>query len=333
MALSPTPRGALARAFLAPQNDFTTFPAAQFQELNFYSESIERQNTLTTDAELGGARHNSGDPTDPGPGRPTVSGPVTLPQDLNQMTWWLYLAFGAPVTTDEGGGNFTHVFSSGAEDLPDFGAQFQLRADHIKKVTGLKVNELRFSTGKTEGYRQFTASLMARDAEIITALEGAGQTALPPRVKTAGTIGRCFFNDVAAGAHVGGDFTYANALQAMDFADDDGRVSRYDPGDRTVNAAPRFRMQQGAGADAILALFQDESAPFKFAVEWAVSATQSLNLTWPRAFASKVLPGASNGASIEYGATIIAAQTVGGAPAPMLTATLNNQTNITAVTG
>lgn len=327
-----TPRGALSRAYIAPQTDFATFPAGAFQELNFYGETIARDNALANDQELGGQRHNTGDPTDPGPGRPSAQGQLTLPMDLNQLTWWLYAAFGAPTTT-ESSGDFTHVFESGAAELPDLGGQFQLRSNHIKKVTGLKVNELSFSTGKAEGYRQVTASVMARDAELIASLAGASQTALPARLKTAGTIGRIMIDDVEAGAHVGGSFSYANALEAIDFADDSALTSRMDPGDRSISFSPRFRMQTGAGADDVLAKFADHVTPFKFEVEWAISATQGLVLELPRAFAPKVTPGASNAAAIEYEANIIAAQTLGASAEPMLRATLKNQIDIAAVTG
>ena len=334
MALTPTPRGKMARLYVAPQTDFATFPTGAFQELNFMSETVARANTLPNDPEMGGARHNPGDPTDPGPGRPTASGQLTLPMDMNQLTWWLYLAFGAPASsTDDGNGNYTHVFHSGAQALPDFGAQIALRSGHVKPVPGLKINELSFATGKEEGYRTFTASVLGRDASNVAALTGASQTALPARAKTAAVIGRALIDDVAIAQHISGSFSYANALEAVDYADDSASVSRYDPGDRTISFQPRLRTLEGANPDAVLGKFQDERTPFKFEVEWKRSETSSLSLTVPRAFAPTPTPTASNGGALEFDAQISAAQSLGETPQPMLIVTLKNQIALTAVTG
>ncbi|WP_421792754.1 phage tail tube protein [Hyphobacterium sp.] len=327
--MTSTPRGAASRMYLGIQADFTTPNAVNGDELHFYDENLRRTNQLATDRELGGARHNTGDMTDPGPGLPTVAGQLTVPMDFNQMLWWLYLGFGAPVTTDEGGGNFTHVFKSGAADLPFGTLDLQVRADRIKHVTGLAVNGFTFGTDKADGYRTFQVNVLARDISMLAALSTVGQTAVPARAKAAGSVGIMRIDGVQAGKHVGGNFTFGNGFQPVALADNSPLIGQMDPGDRESGGSPRFRLQSGAGADTIADKWQDETTPFRVEAEWQKSATQSLTLDYKRCFGPKIVDEVSNGAAIEYAGEFTSHQTAAEAA---LVVTLKNQLDITAVT-
>lgn len=332
--MSPTPRGALSRLYAGVQADLkTAFTGAQ-QELSFYNETLKRTNNLTPDPEMGGDRHNGGDPTDPAPGLPTVAGGLEVCMDYNQMLWWLYAAFGAPVSsTDDGNGNWTHVFKSGAKALPFLTLDLALRSDFIKNTIGVGVNDMTFGTEKSEGYRKVSLNVIAREMEKVGALTGASQTALPARAKSAGSVGVIRINGVEAGPHIGGQFTYRNDLQAIPLSDGTKYIGMLEPGDRAGEGTLRFRMQEGAGADAIIDTFDDEETPFRLELDWTKSATQSLVIDCPRTFAPKSFPVASNGSAMDYEATFVAAQTKGETPEAMLVVTLKCQTAIAAVTG
>ncbi|MFY0638709.1 phage tail tube protein [Maricaulis maris] len=335
--MATPPRKSAARCFAKPQADFDTEASGNYQELSFTGESISRSKSgQQPDPEMGGDRHNDRDPGDPTPGLISVSGGINWNLDFNQALWWLYFTLGAPQTTDEGGGNFTHVFESGADALSFFSWDQMIRSDKYKFGLSMAVNELVFGTEKSDGYRGMSVNVIGRNRLYRGASSSGAAIALPPRAKCPASIGVAKINDVIAGEHVGGQHTFSNGLASRMNSDDSDTIGRLDPGDVGFRGNPKFRLQKGVGADAVFDLLQDDESTFKYEVEYRKSATQLLTLTLPRAYGSEpnitADTGGDNGV-YEFDTNITGARTDGGTPEPMLTVTLKNQLDITAVTG
>ncbi|MGY6663365.1 MAG: phage tail tube protein [Glycocaulis sp.] len=320
MTLKSAARGRASSLFVKSKEALAASVSGDFQRLTFYREGIARSNDLAEDNELGVALDNDRDATDPGPGLPTASGTVEVPADLNQLWFWLYHFFGEPVTAEDDG-VFTHVFTSGAADLPFFDAEIPLGGDRYKYVPGAAVNEWNFGVAKEEGYRRFTFALLGRDAVIGNTSAAGTPEALPARAKIPASKGLVRINSSIAASLVAGDFTASNNFEAVPLADDSALISRMDPGDTSLTGQPRFRFNRAAAANAALAVFDDEKTPFALEVEYALSATASLLIALPRCFGQRVTPLIEGPGPVEFTASLSARQSAG---APLMTVTLKN---------
>lgn len=328
MADSSAVRGRSGRLYGKEQTDFVTRATGNFQSLNFYNENLAPNGELEDDQELGNAVDNDRDQTDPGPGLVSGAGPITVPADLNQLLFWLRLAFGAPTTTGALN-DWEHVFTSGAENLPSATLEIPLGASRIKVVDGAMVNGFSFGLDKQAGYRTFGLDLLARQVQDL----GAGASsvagtpvALPTRSKVPAAKGLVRFNDVISGAIVGGEMSLNNNLEAINFADGNETAGAMDPGDFVFSGSPRFRFKRGNALNGALDLFADEATAFKMEIEYQISATRTLIITAPRCFAPHTSPSLEGSGPVEFSpaGAIMAKQTVGGTPLPALTVTLKN---------
>jgi hypothetical protein len=328
MADSSAVRGRTARLYGKTQSDFVTRATGNYQSLNFYSENIVPSGELENDAELGQVVDNDRDMTDPGPGLKSGSGPLVIPADLNQLLFWLELAFGAPATTGADS-DWEHVFTSGEANLPSATLEIPFGASRIKVVDGAMVNGFTFGLDKAAGYRTFSLDILARDVTDLgqSASSIAGTpVALPARSKVPAAKGLVRFNDTLSGTIVGGDMAVANNLEAINFADGNAYAGAMDPGDFAFSGSPRFRFKRGDALNGILDLFADEATPFKMEMEYQISATRTLIITAPRCFAPHTVPSIDGPGPVEFSPSgaIMAKQTVGGSAAPALTVTLKN---------
>lgn len=315
------------------QANFTTPLAAGLSLLTYYEETINTTEALGEDQELGLSVHDDRSKTDPGPGSQGAQGSIVIPADLNQLGFWLTLLLGAPVTSDDGGGNYTHVFKTGADTLPAATLQRQLGPEKWKVVEGLMLNSIGLGLNKSEdGYRTFRLEVMARRAYIhkgVAAPIDAAPAALPARAKLPAKRGLSRLNGVVQGAVVSGDFTIANNLEREDFADAaDGPgelASGFEPGEPDFTATPTFRFKKGAALNGALDVFDNDRTPFGLEVEYQRSAISSLLVAAPRCFAPPVLPPASGPGPVDFSASISGRQTTGPAPEAKVIVTLKNQ--------
>ena len=319
-------RGRSSRLYGKFQSAFDTPASGDFQAFNFYSESLAAADTLQDDRELGAEVDNDRDATDPAPGLQSASGSIEVPADLNQLLFWLRLAFGDPATTDEDP-NFTHVFTSGAALLPSASLEIPLNSNRFKLATGVSVNAMTFGVSKESGYRTFSVDVMARTCALAGATAAGTPSSLPARAKVPASIGVVRLNSVISGAIVGGDFTLNNNLEAINYADDAASASAHEPGDFAFSGSPRLRFKRGAALNGALDIFADEATPFDLEVEYALGANQSLLIKAPRCFAPKTTPVIAGAGPVDFepAGPIMAKQTTGGSAAPAVTVTLKNQ--------
>lgn len=329
MADSSAVRGRTARLYGKTQADFVTRATGNYQSLNFYSESVSPSGELEDDAELGQVVDNDRDQTDPGPGLKSGSGQISIPADLNQLLFWLELAFGAPASSEPTSGNWEHVFTSGEANLPSATLELPIGASRIKVIDGAMINGFTFGLDKAAGYRAFNVDILARNVVDLGASASsiAGTpVALPARSKLPAAKGLVRFDDTLAGTIVGGDMAIANNLEAINFADGNDYAGAMDPGDFAFSGTPRFRFKRGNSLNGVLDLFADEATSFKMELEYQISATRTLIITAPRCFAPHTVPAIGGAGPVEFAPSgpIMAKQTVGGSAAPALTVTLKN---------
>lgn len=66
------------------------------------------------------------DPTQPFQDVINVDGDMAVPVDMRNIGLWLKAVFGAPATTDNEDGSFTHTFESGKTSVPSYSLEVGL---------------------------------------------------------------------------------------------------------------------------------------------------------------------------------------------------------------
>lgn len=312
------------------QTDFVTPLAAGLSRYTCYEESVVTSEAMTDDNELGLDTHDDRSPTDPAPGANGGQGSIVIPADLNQLGFWLTLLLGAPDTTDNQDGSFTHVFETGSDLLPCATVQRQLGPERWKVIEGLKLNSFAFGVNKSEdGYRTFRLDCMARRVRVVSqagAPIDAAPAALPARAKLPAKRGLARLNTVVQGNLMSGEFTLANNLERVDYADAADAAgelaSDFEPGELALTGSPTFRFKKGAALNGALDVFDNERTPFALEVEYALSAAAGLLVAAPRCFAPPVTPPVTGPGPVDFSADVTARQTTGETPAPLATFTL-----------
>jgi hypothetical protein len=316
---TPSARGRAAKLYAKSKADLATPASGDFQALTFYSETLERQNDMPNDDELGLDYHNERDETDPAPGLPTGSGTITVPADLNQLLFWMTQLLGAPDSTEDDDVH-THVFQSGKAELPYTDIEIPMTGGRFKQAA-CSVNEFTFGVEKAEGYRRFGFGLLARDVVMAQASAAGDPAPVPPRLKLPASKGIARINSTIVGQLIGGEFTFNNNNEAETYADDTALVGAMPPGNPTLTGTPRFRFMRGENANGALEVFDDHNAHFDFEVEYRLNASASLLIAMPRCYGPRVTPTVSGPGAIEFGASLSARQSTSG---PMMTVTLKN---------
>jgi len=320
--MAANPRGRELTLYAKRQDDLKTRASGNFQTLRAYALEFDRNEALDTDEELGGARHNARDATDPAPGLVRPSGRISVSLDHNQIAYWLDMMFGT--VSPSGSGPYTRVWETGAAVLPAYTLQGGFRANHHAIYDGVMLNTMSVGAAKESGYRQVTFDALAWDVPAPSETSIAGTpVAEPARSKQPSRKTKILINDVAVGTVLEADYTISNGLELIDLIDDDasGRASLIDPGDTEVTG--RFRAR--ADTDAIFDVFQGANAPFKLEIIHEIDASHSLSCLIPRCFGPPPTLKVSGPGGIDFEADFQANQLVGGSPEPTATLTLINQ--------
>lgn len=307
------------------QDDFETPADAGAVSLPYYDESFVPGEGLEQDPEIRSDVHNERDATDPAPTLPAPTGSVTVAMDINAMLFWLSLFFGPPVTTGASA-PFSHVFTSGAPELPSATLEIPMGENRWKSMIGVKGNTFGFNFDKEAGFKRAQLGFVAREVRQITGAGNALFEGLTPtqwaRAKAPGTLATFAINGTTVGRCVGGGFQYSNNLSPEYFADGSRFPSDYEPGDAAIEITPRIRLDRTAAANAVLDLFQGQGGtPFACSVTIPLAAGLSLTLAQPRCFGERPSQVVSGPGGVEFQGRILPAQTSG---APALTATLVN---------
>ena len=98
-----------AQLLIAEENEYGVPPEENYRKIPFISSSLDSEQNLVSSNVLGLGR----DPTQPFQDVINVDGDMAVPVDMRNIGLWLKAVFGAPATTDNEDGSFTHTFESG----------------------------------------------------------------------------------------------------------------------------------------------------------------------------------------------------------------------------
>ena len=299
------------------QADFTTPAAGNYQNIAYYTQSLGSETPLEDDPVL--SQNGVRDPNDPAPGLTNHSGDIEVPLDLDQIGFWLTSLLGLPETTDDTGGNYTHVFKSGAETLPADTIEIALKANLFLQHVGCMVNTLSISTQRQAGYGRVRLGLLGHAENKLTAT-AAGVPVAGVIERVPAFTGRVLIGDVAVASVTQAELTYANNLEGHEGLRADGLQSGFDTGVPAFSGSMTLRFTDTALYDQGKAMTAD-SLEF----EWAKSATKSLSFKSGRAFIEKFKVPVNGPNGVSVNANWRAALDPNEAGKEMLIVTLKNQ--------
>lgn len=91
-----------------------------------------------------------------------LAGPLTSRLDLNAIGWWLYLLWGAPVTT--GTGPYEHVFTLDLDERPSALIEIAYQSARFQRYLGVVLNSISWNV--IEAQQNMTLNLMGA-AEVL----------------------------------------------------------------------------------------------------------------------------------------------------------------------
>lgn len=197
-----------AQLLIAEENEYGVLPEENYRKIPFISSSLDSEQNLVSSNVLGLGR----DPTQPFQDVINVDGDMAVPVDMRNIGLWLKAVFGAPVTTDNEDGSFTHTFESGKTSVPSYSLEVGLpEIPQFIRFSGVRANSIAFNFQRS-GEAQATINLMAQgESGSETAIDTAPEVYPYTRVSQfQGYIksgGELWANIVSASA------TYSNNLE------------------------------------------------------------------------------------------------------------------------
>lgn len=215
-------QGARSQMAVAFETTYGTAPANGYYQMPFARSGLGAEQPLLDSELLGYGR----DPLDPELDAITVDGDITVPIDLEAWGVWLKATFGDPTTT--GSDPYTHVFTSGAWDLPGLAIETGMpEVPHYAMVTGAKVDQVSWEMSRSG---LLTATLaMVGQGEAVGTTTGAGT----PATWTLDRFGHFNGQVTQGGSEIGNvvsaQITYANKLDRVEVVRNDGLIDGADP--------------------------------------------------------------------------------------------------------
>lgn len=225
--------GSDAQLLAAFESTYGTAPDGSgggvYTKLSFKESSLGAERPLGYDPLLGQGR----DAQDPFYEAISDEGEFGVPLDLRGLGFWLKGLFGAPTTTDNPDGTYTHVFTSGG-DLPSLTFEVghtALSTPKFYRHTGAKLENLAFDMARTGPANAVakgeTSPASAADASPAT-------LALKRFSQGSGTIkvGGSQLANVT-----GGRFSFSNNLERVETIRDDGLIDGADETEATAEGS------------------------------------------------------------------------------------------------
>lgn len=312
MAVLPSKRarGANARLHVAIESAYGAPPASGYSRLPFVSHQLgATQGWIESDL-LGQGRA----PFDPTRDVVVNDGNLVVPVDTRAIGFWLRLLLGAPATSGAGP-TYTHVFTSGAAELPSASAEVAL--PEVPKFTtnyGLRANTMQIGMQRS-GLLNATLAMVGKGETAPTATSNAGTLAeyeaIERFAQAAGAIttGADRFGGVASA-----QFTYSNALEKVETIQPDGEIEDVDPGMPAFTGSLVLRGLTGPLQDS-----SRDATPRAIDFGW-VRGPHSLMFSAPRVFLPRVKAPIDGPNGIQQSVDFIAASEDG----VVMTATLVN---------
>ncbi|QQA43956.1 phage tail tube protein [Pelagovum pacificum] len=305
-------RGATAEMAFAFETTFGTPPASGYFQLPFARSTVGPMKGLVPSELLGLGR----DPQAPTQDLIDVAGDVEVPVDLNNIGYWLTLLFGDPETT--GSDPYTHVFTSGAAELPSAALeQAWPQVPFFEMEKGLKANTLTIEARRGRGANlTATVGLMGKGAATDTS-SGAGTPTEQALERFAHPHVDIKRDASAISSILSCGINFTNNLEPLDAIASDGEVPSITGG---VSAATGTIVQRFDNTALITQA--DGFTSCALDISWTLSASKKLSISLPRVYLErpKIETTGPNGVDVSYSWT--AAQQANGDP--MMTVTLIN---------
>ncbi|ACL61427.1 phage tail tube protein [Methylobacterium nodulans] len=258
-------RGANAIMAAAFETTYGTPPASGYRKLPFVSSNLGEEQGLIASDLLGYGR----EPLPPSKDVINNDGDVVVPVDLKNFGNWLKLFMGQPTSTADSG-TTTHVFTSGAIDLPSMTVEVGLpEVPSYGQNFGVRGNTLRVQM-QHSGLLTATLGLIAQGETKLTA-SAAGTLAEASIERFSPFQGTVTRGGVALGSVVSAEFTYSNQLEKVEAIRGDGRIEDADPGMVAMTGSLVVRFANTALLDQATA-----GTPVEFTFGWVTDAARSL---------------------------------------------------------
>ena len=310
--------GRESRLLVKDEASYGVAPSGNWLATYFYSSGLAAARPFEDDPVIGVGGATARDPFDPAPGLTAHGGALVVPLDLAHIGYWLKLAFGAPTTT--GTTDKTHVFTSGAVQLPTYAAEIKAASGEFRQHLGLAARSIRFAMAKEAGFRRVDLDLVGKGEAKLGASGGGAPAAALDRVPLPGVVGVVRWNGTVVGKALAADLTYATGMDGeryLDGATNPDEISGIVPAaDPSLTGSIRVRAPVSTLDDAAIA-----GTPDDLEIEYALSATRSLLIAAPRVFLERSGRPIDGPGGLEQTLNLRAAQT---AAAAMATVTLKN---------
>ena len=243
-----------------------TVPAAAdpWFTIPLVSHSLGEERPLIASDLLGQGREMA----DPTPDVATNDGDMVIPMDVRNIGRWLRLFFGDPATT--GSGPYTHVFKSGAAQLPSLAIEVgspEVPAFSVHR--GVRGNQLRIPMARG-GLLNATASLIAiGETTPVAASVGAASPTTLATTRFPNAVGYIKKDGVLLGSVVNSEFTYSNNLEKVETIQPDGRIEDSDPGMAQMSGSVTVKFKDKVLLDAATA---SPPVPMELAFGWTTGA-------------------------------------------------------------
>ncbi|MEQ9518117.1 MAG: phage tail tube protein [Parvibaculum sp.] len=309
--------GALSNLYYKKAGSFGDVPGGNYAKLAFYSSTLAASRPLEEDPVLG---RGAWDPADAVEGVTDHAGQLAVPLCVNQLGHWFTLLLGEPVTTDDTGGDYTHVWKSGGLTLVNGVAELELRNDIVHQHIGLMANSLSLSTARSGGYGRANFDLVGQK-EVKLGASAAGVPTSVPLDQLLAFKGQLLIDDVAVASVTQADLSFTNNLSGQEGLNVEGLQSGFERGVPAATGSLTARY-----TDATLFDMSDQHTPFALELKWAKAANKSLSIRAGRVKMPKAQVGLQGpgGVSVSYNFT--GAADPAEADGRMLVVTLKNQT-------
>lgn len=296
---------------VAQEATYGTAPTGDWHKVPIISSSLGASEGLLEDDRLGEGREDADPLADVIQGE----GDLVLPVDLRNVGLWLSLLLGSPQTAEDTG-VFTHVFESGALDLPSQAIEIHHPGPgryHLN--TGVMARSLRLQWQRS-GTTQMTLSCLSQAEEVSTNASSGTPEAFPWQRFTQ-RRGLIELDSTALADVVSANLTLDNGPEPREDIRPDGLISGADPGRFMAGVDLTVRYRTAELYDAAAA-----GTPLALTLAYEIDADRRLSFHLPRVWLPKPRleiqgPG---GIQVTYQGQI-AKQSDGG---PAVTATLIN---------
>lgn len=252
-----------------------------YTKLSFKEATLGAERPLGYDPLLGQGR----DAQDPFYEAITDEGEFMVPLDLRGIGFWLKGLFGAPVTTDNLDGTYTHVFTSGGT-LPSLTFEVghpALTTPKFYRHTGAKLDSLAFDMART-GPANATIGVVAQGETSPAAAVDASPATLALRRFSQGS-GTIKVGGSQLANVTGGRLSFSNNLERVETIRADGLIDGADETEATAEGSVDVRFS----TDTTITAAVDAETPVALEYGYTIPGSEgyALKFALPRVFLPK----------------------------------------------